>query len=115
MASIEIAVFEVDENAPPAEQALTRARYIMNALFAAYGDPERKPGTSTIVTTEVEAALVMALALLHSTEKGIVTRKDFREAAETVAKNVWKSAVVLRENLSDEDRASIGLSTTRLN
>jgi hypothetical protein len=116
MATIEVALMEVDDNADATEKAVERARFILNALFAAYGNPELKPGAHTIRSDEVEQALTMALAMVHASETSIRTPKDFRDAADTVGKNLRKFSQFWRENLSPEERAAMGMQpSTPLN
>lgn len=109
MASIEVALMEVDEDAPATEKAIERARFLLNALFAAYGNPELKPGAHTIVSHEVEQSLIMALAMVHASETSLRTPKDFRVAADDAAKELRKFSLFWRENLTPEQRQELGM------
>lgn len=115
MASIEIALLDIPEDAELVERAVIRARYLLNALFAGYGVADLDPRENVLPASKAEDAFAVAIAMIHASQDSIVTPKQFRDAAERVTSNIRKSAMAMRDDLSDQQRASMGMRSSRPN
>jgi hypothetical protein len=52
--------------------------------------------------------------MVHASETSIRMPEDFRDAADTVAKNLRKFSLFWRENLTPEERAAMGMQPSTL-